>query len=281
MGAYIAAEFALAGHEVRVTASSRTSPRVAVARVVEAAGGGLCASQLRHASMSSTAAAGADLVVESLPEDLALKQHELLDAQRAAPSAILTTNTSSFTVGAIAAGLDDRTRLIGAHYVNPPWAFRVMEMIPSEHTDSALAEELDEILRELGRDPIRVMRDVPGFAFNRLQFALLREAAELVQAGVVTAEDLDRILVEGLGRRWSAVGPLASVTLGGLDLFRGIAERLYPYLSDSASPTQIESLGLTPARAARQRRERDRVLASGNDLPRLWRDRVAYMTSAA
>src|SRR6201999_250956 len=101
---------------------------------------------------------------------------------------------------------------------NPPWAHRMVEVISGERTAPDVVREVDRILVSLGRVPIHVNGDVPGFVFNRLQFALLREAIDLVDRGVVTKPDLDKLMVEGLGRRWGIVGPFTAAGLGGAEL---------------------------------------------------------------
>jgi 3-hydroxybutyryl-CoA dehydrogenase len=263
MGAQIVTDYAQGGHSVRFTVSTRTTRAEAVERIR-----GRATSpdnlDVNYATDTEEAASDADVIVEALPEDLELKRRELVRAQHVSPSAILATNTSSFTVASIAEALEDPTRLIGTHYVNPPWAHTAVEVIPSEATAPGVIAAIDEILVSLGRTPIRVRRDVPGFVFNRLQFALLREAIDLVDSGVVTKADLDRIVVEGLGRRWGIVGPLASAGLGGADLFYELATRLYPALSVSGAPdpTHRRHLVMTDDEILLQRRARDARLAA-------------------
>jgi 3-hydroxybutyryl-CoA dehydrogenase len=273
MGSYIAAEFALAGHEVRFTVSNRTSASAAVKRVRDAAGRPY-PGQLRYAASTASAAAGVRLVVESLPEDLAIKTQALREAQAAAPHALLGTNTSSLTVASIAAGLDDPTRLVGTHYVNPPWAFRLVEVVAGASTDTSVVEEVEAILTSLDRSPVRVHHDLPGFVFNRLQFALLREALHLVERGALSADDLDRVVVEGLGRRLALTGPLATAGLGGAELFAELAERLYPELCRSTVPPR-DMYRLLPDDGALgiARRTRQIGLAEGAGIPRMWRAR--------
>jgi 3-hydroxybutyryl-CoA dehydrogenase len=125
-----------------------------------------------------------------------------------------------------------------------------------------IVDRMDAILRSLGKIPVRIRRDVPGFVANRLQFALLREALDLVDSGVVAGEELDRLVVEGLGRRWAAVGPLATVALGGPSLFADIAAQLYPVLSQRISPPRdLLRVALSSDRTRELTSERTRVLA--------------------
>lgn len=269
MGSAIAAEYAAAGHAVRITTSPATSARAALDRVGEhldqLGAGATGAPDLDWCPSTAVAAAGTDLVVESLPELAALKAAELAAAQEAAPAAILASNTSSLALAAVGASLADPSRLLGAHYLNPPLAFRVVELVQGPATDAAASERMAAILRSIGKVPILVRRDLPGFVLNRLQLALLREAVELVDGGVVAAADLDQLMREGLGRRWSAVGPFATVALGGPAVFRRVAEELYPVLSRRHDPpASLDRLGLDDQALAELRAARDRALSGGN-----------------
>lgn len=267
MGSAIAAEYAAGGHSVRVTTSPATSAAVAMDRVaaqldqLQRRAAEPLVVEVEWVASTAEAAAGADLVVESLPEVAELKTAELAAAQAVVPGAILASNTSSLSLEALGAGLEDPSRLIGTHYLNPPLAFRVLELVQGPATDPAVTERTAAILRALGKEPVLVRRDVPGFVLNRLQLALLREAVELVDSGVVGAADLDRLIREGLGRRWSAVGPFGTVALGGPATFRRVAEQLYPVLSCSQQPPEsMERLGLDERGVAGLREARDRTL---------------------
>jgi 3-hydroxybutyryl-CoA dehydrogenase len=267
MGSAIAAEYAACGHSVRVTTSPATTAAVAMERVaghldeLQRRAAEPLVAEVEWSASTADAATGADLVVESLPEAAELKIAELAAAQAIVPGAILASNTSSLSLGAIGAGLDDPSRLIGTHYLNPPLAFRVLELVQGPATDPAVTERAAAILRSLGKEPVLVRRDVAGFVLNRLQLALLREAVELVDSGVVGAADLDQLIREGLGRRWSAVGPFGTVALGGPATFRRVAEQLYPVLSRSRQPPDsLDRLGLDEHGVARLRAARDRAL---------------------
>ena len=272
MGAGIAAEYAAAGHTVTVTTSTATGAEQAVERVrgqLELLGS---AAEVGWAGSTAEVAAGADVVVESLPELVSLKAAELAAAQAVAPEAILATNTSSLSLAAIGRSLSNRGRLLGCHYINPPTAFPVVELVSGPATDPAVVERMTSILRSLGKRPV-VIRDVPGFVLNRLQLALLREAVELVDQGVVSAADLDLLMRDGLGRRWSVIGPFATVAIGGPAVFRRVAEELYPVLSRREDPPEtLDRLGLDEPAVAELRAARDRALGQA---PRGDRDRTS------
>jgi 3-hydroxybutyryl-CoA dehydrogenase len=267
MGADIAAEYAAAGCDVRITTSARTSPSAAVARVVERGALGPDSS-VRWCATAGEAAVGADIVVESLPEDLEMKQRMLSEAQRSAPDALLCTNTSSLTVSRIAAPLPAPPSLVGTHYLNPPWIFSIVELVPGARTDEAVITRVERVLSGLGRDPIRLKIDSPGFVINRIQFAVIRESIALVDEGVVSPEDLDRIVSQGLGPRWAAAGPFATIALGGDELFSAVAAELYPYLSAaSMPPATVTRRSFEADTLDRLRSEREVLLRMLRDLP--------------
>lgn len=249
MGAVIARLWAAAGSDVCVTTSSRTSREEALRRID---GRGVT-----WVASVEDAARGASFVLESLPEDLELKRNQLRLAQAAAPAALLMTNTSSLRVGEIASVLDDPSRLVGAHFFNPPDLIRLVEVVGGESTAPAAIAEAEAELIRIGQQPVRVKQDSPGFVINRLQFALVREAVAIVDQGIADAEVVDRVVAEGLGPRWAAAGPFETVALGGPELFERIARLIYPVLSAEREPNGgLDRLSLTPdeLRAARERR---------------------------
>lgn len=194
----------------------------------------LSAITLPHADFAAVS-----VVSENITEDLDAKRalFARLDAETP-PDALLCSNTSSLRITAIAAGLAHPERVIGTHYWNPPHLMPLVEVIPGEHTAPATTERVIALLRRLGKDPIQVRREVPGFIWNRLQNILLRECLWLVAEGVATPEEIDRIMEGGLGRRWSITGPFTSVRLGGPHVYARVAEELFPEFS--AEPAFVD-----------------------------------------
>lgn len=238
LGAALAAEYADAGRSVALT-TGRTGAQAALDRVRSHLNGAKV--DITWVPDAETAARDASVVVDCLPERLDLKHAELTAAVAAAnDDVIVCTNTSSFTVADVASGTPRPGRVIGTHYLNPPNRFDVVELIegPDTAPDVVIAAKAE--LRSLGKRAISV-GDTPGFVINRLQFALLREACALVDAGVVTPEDLDELVMRGLALRWSAAGPFTIVALGGTPLFDVLANRLYPLLAAAEAPAS--SLG--------------------------------------
>jgi len=129
----------------------------------------------------------------------------------------VTTNTSSLPLAVLADGLERPERFASLHWFNPPELIELVEVVGSEGTAPETIETLQAWVEALGKAPIVVRRDVPGFVANRLQHALLREAYALVDAGVCSLADVDRAVTHGLGARWAAIGPFETMDLAGLD----------------------------------------------------------------
>lgn len=181
--------------------------------------------------------AGVQLVSESIVEDLTAKQALFQALDRLCDSAaIFTTNTSGLSISRLAGVVSQPERFAGLHCANPPHIIPVAEIIKGEETSDATCEVLTALARRLGKRPVLVQREVPGFISNRLQFALLREALHLIESGVASAADVDAAIKHGIGLRWALFGPLEIADLGGLDVFDTIAGYLFKDLSNAAEP---------------------------------------------
>ncbi len=175
--------------------------------------------------------ASADLVIEAIPERLALKQslfHELEDI--CAPAAVFATNTSSLSIAKIAAAVADPSRVIGAHFFNPVHIMTLLEVVVHEGTRDEVRTELLAFGERIGKECI-VVRDVPGFATSRLGVCLGMEAIRMVEQGVASAADIDKAM--SLGYR-HPVGPLRLTDMVGLDVRMAIGEYLARELGNAA-----------------------------------------------
>jgi 3-hydroxybutyryl-CoA dehydrogenase len=258
MGAGIARVFADGGARVRLSARHRER--------LDAARGRLGRSEVLLTTSLDEALDGADLVVETIVEEVEPKRAVLRRAEElAAPEALLTTNTSSLRLAALEDGLEQPARFAGLHFLNPPELVEVVEVVSGRHTSPGSLETLAGWMRELGKAPVIVRRDTPGFIANRLQYALLREAYALVDSGVCSFEDVDRAVVHGLGARWAAIGPFETMDLAGLDVHAAVAANLWPELENGTEPSPsiasaIESGGAlrgdTPPELLKARRNR-------------------------
>jgi 3-hydroxybutyryl-CoA dehydrogenase len=183
------------------------------------------------------AVADADFVFEAAPEKLPLKQKIFADLERVvAPDTILASNSSAIPSTEIGRHLQHRRRVLGTHFWNPPHLVPLVEVIENEKTSGDVVHATMALLRDAGKTPVHVRRDVPGFVGNRLQHALKREAIALVAAGVCDAETVDIIVKEGPGARMAVLGPMEQSDLVGLDLTLDIAEVLYADLDRTAGP---------------------------------------------
>ena len=161
------------------------------------------------------AAGQADYVVEAVSENLALKQSIFKELDEVCcPGCILTTNTSVMSITEIAAKAINRSRIVGTHFWNPPHLIPLVEVVPGDDTDPETVESAFDLLAEVGKHPVRVKRDVPGFVGNRLQHALWREAVSIVDQGIAEAAEVDEVVKMGFGIRLAGVGPIGKCRFG-------------------------------------------------------------------
>ncbi len=280
MGAQIGAEYALGGYTVSLITRSAASAGDAVHRAATAlrflAGAGLvepvrvdaAIPRLSAATDIAAACRQATVVVESVPEDLKTKADVLRHVAAAAPDAIIASNTSSLSVARLGDAAEAADRTVGTHYWNPPSLMPLVEVVAGASTAKGIVDQMVGILRRLGKDPVLVA-DVPGFVWNRLQLALLREAVSLVHEGIATPETIDRIVRRGLGRRWSLLGPFETMALGGPVTFATVARWLFPRLASAVDPDWLLTVPLPGKEAlAQAAQRRDHGLARW----RLWDD---------
>jgi len=176
------------------------------------------------------AAAGADMVIEAIPEQLELKRElfRTLGA-RVDARAVLASNTSSLSIAAIASAAPHPERVIGMHFFNPVHIMKLVEIVVHEATAGPAREAALALARAMGKEPI-VVQDSPGFASSRLGLALGLEAMRMLEAGVASAEDIDTAMVLGYNH---PMGPLRLTDLVGLDVRLAIARALHDALGSA------------------------------------------------
>ncbi len=184
----------------------------------------------------SSTVAGADVVIEAIPEDLALKQEtfEAVEAD-APPDALLASNTSSLSITEIANALENPDRFLGMHFFNPPYAMELVELVTGERTAEHTVDRAQHFVEDLDKTAITV-RDTPGFATSRLGVALGVEAMRMVETGVASVPDIDQAMKLGYDH------PMGPIELGdhvGLDVRLDILEHLYAELGERFRPPQI------------------------------------------
>lgn len=187
----------------------------------------------------ATAVANADLIIEAIVEDLDAKRALFAAARDAAPDALLASNSSVIPISRIAEGLSGADRTVGMHWWNPPDLIPIVEVIRGEHTSTESMDTAFEVLEFVGKIPVRVQRDVPGFVGNRLQHALWREAIDLVASGVCDAETVDLVVRNTIGLRLAAMGPIENADYVGLDLTLAIHEQVLPSINSDPHPSPL------------------------------------------
>ena len=242
MGGDIATVFAAKGWQVHVMSPSQKTRDALGARLSaglkKVNADAACAKNVAvYTRLEDITWQSVDLVVEAVTEDLPLKQK--LFAQLEAlvrPDTPITTNTSNFQIGAVSQGLKTAARMAGLHFFMPAHLVPLVEVVSAETTDPAVAAKLEKIMSELGKAPIRVNKDVPGFVGNRLQQALMREAMWMIHDGVTTAEGIDTAVRFGFGFRFVACGPFLQKEMSGWDTNFAVATSLYPQLHNETTP---------------------------------------------
>jgi 3-hydroxyacyl-CoA dehydrogenase len=226
--------FARAGHPVAMVDAAPGAAdqalawaRAALASLVEA---GLLAEdaqavadRIRATTSLDDALDGATLVQESTREVLEVKREVMADLDRRTDrSVILASSTSTIPASRYSDGLPGRERCLVAHPVNPPHLVPLVELSPAPWTDPQVVERARRLYESVGQVPVLLRAEVDGFLLNRLQVALLGEAYRLYADGYASAEDIDRTVRDGLGLRWSFMGPFETIDLnaaGGLGDF--------------------------------------------------------------
>jgi 3-hydroxybutyryl-CoA dehydrogenase len=242
MGHGIAQVFALHGHEVRVydpSAQALASLRERIAnnlRDLEEDVG--AAESVAPASTIEDCVSTADFVVEAALEDLGVKQKLFAEVERYAPaSAVLASNTSVIPITDIMRDIKDGARTVGTHWWNPPFLVPLVEVIGTDRTSQATIDFTMELHKAIGKTPVHVKKDVPGFVGNRLQHALWREAVSLVENGICDAETVDTVIKASFGRRIAVLGPLENADLVGTDLTLAIHKTVLPAIESRPGPS--------------------------------------------
>jgi 3-hydroxyacyl-CoA dehydrogenase len=195
------------------------------------------AKRLRTAATLADAVRDVHYVQESGPEVQAVKAQTFAELDAAAPAgAVLASSTSAIVASRFTEGLKGSARCLVAHPVNPPHLVPVVEVCGAPWTDAAVKRRTIEVLKSVGQVPIDVQREIDGFVLNRLQVALLTEAFRLVHDGVVSPEDLDHTIADGLGLRWAFMGPFETIELnapaGTADYCRRYVDWFRRYMAD-------------------------------------------------
>ena len=244
MGVGIIAMFIGGGWKVDVvsrSASTRDGLAAATAKALAGMGKPTDTSGLKtFATLPEADWSKIDIAVETVTEDLLLKQKLFAEMEALARSdCALTSNSSSFPISEIGKGLKSQSRMMGLHFFMPAHLIPLVEVVSSVHTDPAEAERVGAIMKGLGKRPVQVRKDVIGFLGNRIQGALMREALWLIEQGVASPEDVDATVRLSFGFRYAAAGPIVQKEHSGWDTTCAVAKIIWPDLTNADGPPPI------------------------------------------
>jgi 3-hydroxybutyryl-CoA dehydrogenase len=253
MGPGIAATYALAGKEAVIVSRTAEGAAKGVATaqglIATLAANGLAdpaqakAAQARFSTSHNPeeAVKSVQLFVESIAEDLAVKQEYFARLDAAAPDTILCSNTSGISITDIAAKCRKPERVLTTHFWNPPYIIPLVEVIMGKRSSQAIAEGVVALLKACGKVPVLVRKDVPGQLGNRIQHAMVRECVHIVAEGIASAEDVDLAVKAGFGLRLPVYGVFEHADLVGLELVKAVQDYVIPDLGKAQGAALIHN----------------------------------------
>jgi 3-hydroxybutyryl-CoA dehydrogenase len=181
---------------------------------------------------------GCDFVFEAVFEELELKQRTFAELDHLCPpETILCSNTSVISITDIAARSQHRERIVGTHFWNPPYLIPLVEVVRAEGSADWCIHATYELLARVGKHPVHVHKDVPGFVGNRLQHALWREAFAIIDEGICDPATVDEVIRNGFGLRLPILGPVETADMVGLDLTLAIHNYILKHINANSTPS--------------------------------------------
>lgn len=186
---------------------------------------------------------GVGLVIEAVPEKIEIKRDVHGKIERLiGDEVVIATNTSGIPITDMAATMRTPGRFVGMHWSNPPHLIPMIEVIPGEQTDASVVDQMVQIVRDVGYEPV-VEREIAGFVENRVLYAIMRECVALVEAGIISQKDLDTCVKWGIGYKLAVVGPMRLLDMAGLDTYSNVSSYLNAQLDSSEGvPKMISKL---------------------------------------
>jgi 3-hydroxybutyryl-CoA dehydrogenase len=185
----------------------------------------------------SEAIRGCQFVVETIPEVLADKKELFGKLDGCDPDVILASNTSSITITTLTGDMRTAYRVVGTHYFNPAHIMPLVEIHRGKYTSDKVVQTTRDLMLQVGKKPILVKKEIPGFIVNRIQGAIFREISYLLDEGVATPEDIDMAAKAMYGFRLSCVGPMEADDMIGLDTSARVSGNLFKTLSNRREPS--------------------------------------------
>ncbi len=196
--------------------------------------------RIRTTTDLAQAVEDAPMIIESIAEDLKLKQDAFKTLDEMCPrETILATNTSVISISEIASKSKNRERIVGSHFWFPPYLIPLVEVVKGKDTSDHVLDLTYEFMKKAGKHPIKCMKDVPGFVANRLQHALWREAISIVEHGIADPATVDEAIKNSIGIRLAVLGPIENADMAGLDLILAIHNTVLKDLEASPNPSPL------------------------------------------
>ena len=199
------------------------------------------ANKIHLAPDLSEAVEGCFYVQESGPEDLDIKKELTTKIDAATADNIpIASSTSGIPASLYASGVKGQYRCLVAHPINPPHLIPAVEIVPAPFTSETIIQVVKEVIVSIDKKPLELKREIPGFVVNRLQGALLSEAFNLIKKDIASAEDIDKAVSEGLGLRWSFMGPFQTIHLNAPEGISGYVERYEKMYGEMFNKPEID-----------------------------------------
>jgi len=196
--------------------------------------------RIRFEDEFKTAVNDADLVTEAVPEDIEVKYEVFEELDKYAPAtAIIASNTSGLSITDIASTIEDPSRVLGTHYFNPAYIIPVVEVVAGAETSDEIMQRTTSLLESVGKTPVTVNKDIPGFIVNRIQTAMVYEAESLVERGIASPQDIDRAVRGSFGLRMPVMGLFEIADVEGLDVHVEVLSYLMKELDRGSEPAEF------------------------------------------
>ena len=252
MGHGIAQVFASAGYDVFLTDNNKTVLSESLGKIesnlkdllelqmIEEKDIPACLGRISLVEDPEPSFKSCQVVIEAIIEDPEVKKTIFSRLEKLCPpEAIFCSNTSSIPIEQISSEMKHKERVLGTHFWNPSNVMPCVEVIKSSRTDDLVFDTIVSLLERIGKKPVKVFKDVPGFLGNRLQLALFREALFMVEEGIAAPEDIDRVVKNGFGMRLPFAGPFELMDLAGHDMGHRVQDILFPELSCGKSAPNL------------------------------------------
>jgi len=252
MGHGIAQIFATAGYQVTLISRRETTLRQALEgiklnlmrftkhKLIQEDDIKAILSSIETSTILEEAISNVDFVIEAVPEVMEVKKEVFQSLDSICPEhAILASNTSGLSITEIGSATRRPEKVVGTHFWNPPHIIPLVEVVKGASTSEETFQTTCDLMEKAGKVPAKVLKDIPGFIGNRIQHAMWREVFSLLDQGVATAEDIDRVVKLTFGARLPIIGPLETVDLNGVDLTLKVQSYLLKYIDRSTEPAEI------------------------------------------